>query len=54
MTGSIPGKEQRLPLPGRLKNKFEENGEKKIRCDVVANDDSGNPKLRGFFIAAVP
>jgi hypothetical protein len=43
-----------ITITGKIRNKFEENGEKKIRCDIVAKDGSGNAKLRGFFIAALP
>jgi hypothetical protein len=43
-----------ITISGKVRNKFEENGEKKIRCDIVAKDGSGNTKLRGFFIAALP
>ena len=41
-----------ITITGKVKNKFEENGEKRIRCDIVAKDGLGNTKLRGFFIAA--
>lgn len=43
-----------ITITGKVRNKFEENGEKKIRCDIVAKDGLGNTKLRGFFIAALP
>ncbi|MEN6374931.1 MAG: MaoC/PaaZ C-terminal domain-containing protein [Smithella sp.] len=42
-----------ITITGKIKNKFEENGEKRIRCDIVAKDGLGNTKLRGFFIAAL-
>ena len=42
-----------ITITGKVKHKFEENGEKRIRCDIVAKDGLGNAKLRGFFIAAL-
>jgi hypothetical protein len=35
-------------------NKFEEKGEKLIRCDIVVKDLLGSRKLDGYFIAAFP
>jgi hypothetical protein len=43
-----------ITITGKVKNKFEEDGEKKIRCDILAKDGLGNTKLRGYFIAALP
>ncbi|MEN6330961.1 MAG: MaoC/PaaZ C-terminal domain-containing protein [Smithella sp.] len=42
-----------ITITGKIRNKFEENGENRIRCDIVAKDGLGNTKLRGFFIAAL-
>ena len=39
---------------GEVVKKFEENGEKIIRCDIIAQDALGSKKLSGFFIAALP
>ena len=43
-----------ITITGKVTHKFEENGEKKIRCDIVAKDALGGTKLLGFFIAALP
>jgi hypothetical protein len=39
---------------GKVVNKFEEKGEKLIRCDIVVKDLLGSRKLDGYFIAAFP
>lgn len=41
-------------VSGEVVKKFEENGEKRIRCDIIAQDALGSKKLSGFFIAALP
>ncbi|HOC60100.1 MAG: hypothetical protein KBA28_07770 [Syntrophaceae bacterium] len=41
-------------VSGRISKKYEENGEKRIHCDIVAQDALGSRKLSGFFIAALP
>lgn len=41
-------------VSGEVVKKFEENGEKIIRCDIIAQDALGSKKLSGFFIAALP
>jgi acyl dehydratase len=43
-----------ITITGKVTKKFEENGEKKISCDIVAKDALGGTKLVGFFIAALP
>lgn len=43
-----------ITITGRISDKYEENGEKKIRCNIVAKDALGGIKLKGFFIAALP
>lgn len=43
-----------ITVTGKITKKFEENGEKKIQCDIVAKDALGGTKLLGFFIAALP
>lgn len=43
-----------ITITGRIADKFEENGEKKVRCNIVAKDALGGIKLKGFFIAALP
>jgi len=43
-----------ITITGKVTNKFEENGEKKIQCEIVAKDALGGAKLLGFFIAALP
>jgi hypothetical protein len=34
--------------------KYEENGEKRIHCEIIAQDAQGSRKLSGFFVAALP
>ena len=41
-------------VSGEIVKKFEENGEKRIQCDVIAQNALGSKKLSGFFIAALP
>jgi acyl dehydratase len=41
-------------ISGKVVKKYEENGEKRIQCDIVAKDILGSRKLAGFFIAALP
>lgn len=43
-----------ITVTGRVTEKFEENGEKKIRCEIIAKDALDSVKLTGFFIAALP
>jgi hypothetical protein len=43
-----------ITITGKVTDKFEENGEKRIQCDIVAKDALGSTKLLGFFIAALP
>lgn len=51
----LEGTKQRatITISGKVTNKFEENGEKKIQCDIVAKDALGGTKLLGYFIAAL-
>ncbi len=42
-----------ITVSGKVVNKFEENGEKRIKCDIVAKDALGSTKLSGYFIAAL-
>ncbi len=39
---------------GKVVKKYVENGEKRIQCDIIAQDALGSKKLSGFFIAALP
>jgi hypothetical protein len=41
-------------VSGKVVKKYEENGEKRIQCDIIAQDALGSKKLSGFFIAALP
>ena len=41
-------------VSGKVVRKYEENGEKRIQCDIIAQDALGSKKLSGFFIAALP
>lgn len=43
-----------ITVTGKVIDKFEENGEKKIKCEIVAKDALNSTKLLGFFIAALP
>jgi acyl dehydratase len=43
-----------ITISGKIVKKYEENGEKRIKCDIVAKDALGSRKLAGFFIAALP
>jgi hypothetical protein len=43
-----------IVVTGKVVNKFEEKGEKLIRCDIVVKDLLGSRKLDGYFIAAFP
>jgi Acyl dehydratase len=43
-----------ITVSGKIVKKYEENGEKRIKCDIVAKDALGSRKLAGFFIAALP
>lgn len=43
-----------ITVTGKVVEKFEENGEKRIRCDIIAEDALGSRKLSGYFIAALP
>jgi hypothetical protein len=41
-------------VSGKVVKKFEENGENKFECEIIAEDALGSKKLSGFFIAALP
>lgn len=41
-------------VSGKVIEKYEENGEKRIRCEIIAQDALGSRKLTGTFIAALP
>lgn len=43
-----------ITVTGKVIEKYEENGEKRIRCEILAQDAQGSRKLRGFFIVALP
>lgn len=43
-----------IKISGKVINKYEENGEKTIKCDLIAQDALGSKKLSGFFIARLP
>jgi acyl dehydratase len=43
-----------IVVTGKVVKKYEENGEKRIRCNIVAKDLTGSRKLDGFFIVALP
>ena len=43
-----------ITVSGKVVKKYEENGEKKIHCSIIAKDALGSRKLDGFFIVALP
>ena len=43
-----------ITISGKVVKKYEENGEKRIQCSIVAKDALGSRKLDGFFIVALP
>ena len=43
-----------ITVTGKVIKKYEENGEKRIQCNVIAKDALGSRKLDGFFIVALP
>ena len=43
-----------ITVTGKVVEKYEENGEKRIRCEIFAQDGHGSRKLSGTFIAAFP
>ena len=43
-----------ITISGKVVKKYEENGEKRIHCSIVAKDALGSRKLDGFFIVALP
>ncbi|GAB6273092.1 MAG TPA: hypothetical protein DHO02_01245 [Syntrophaceae bacterium] len=42
-----------ITVTGKVVDKYEENGEKRIRCELVAKDAEGSRKLSGYFVAAL-
>ena len=43
-----------ITVSGKVVKKYEENGEKRIQCNIVAKDELGSRKLDGVFIVALP
>lgn len=43
-----------ITVRGKVIEKYEENGEKRIRCEIIAQDAQGSRKLTGFFVVALP
>ena len=43
-----------VAVTGTVTDKYEENGEKRIRCEITVRDALGGRKLKGFFVAALP
>ncbi|PKN18468.1 MAG: hypothetical protein CVU71_13320 [Deltaproteobacteria bacterium HGW-Deltaproteobacteria-6] len=43
-----------ITVSGKVIEKYEENGEKRIRCDIIAQDAQGSRKLTGSFVASLP
>ena len=43
-----------ITVSGKVTKKYEENGEKRIYCTIVAKDALGSRKLDGFFIIGLP
>lgn len=48
---SRPGDE--ITITGRVVEKFEADGEQRVRCEVEAVDQAGQRKLQGEFVAAL-
>ncbi|HOI74739.1 MAG TPA: MaoC/PaaZ C-terminal domain-containing protein [Syntrophales bacterium] len=50
-----PGSKDRATIivTGTVVEKFEEAGEKRIRCEIQSADATGNVKIMGSFVAAV-
>ena len=43
-----------LTVTGKVAEKYEEAGEKRIKCDLQVADAAGGVKITGSFIAALP
>ena len=43
-----------ITITGKVVEKFEEAGEKRIRCEIQAADGLGAVKITGTFVAALP
>jgi len=43
-----------ITVTGKVVEKFEEAGEKRIRCEIQAADGLGAVKITGTFVAALP
>jgi len=43
-----------ITVTGKIVEKFEEAGEKRIRCEIQAADGLGAVKINGSFVAALP
>jgi acyl dehydratase len=43
-----------ITVSGKVIEKYEEKGEKRIRCEIFAQDAQGSRKLTGFFVVALP
>ncbi|HOG11693.1 MAG: MaoC/PaaZ C-terminal domain-containing protein [Smithellaceae bacterium] len=43
-----------ITVTGKVVDKYEENGETRIRCELTARDALGSRKLKGYFVAALP
>jgi acyl dehydratase len=48
---SRPGDE--ITVTGRVVEKFEADGEQRVRCEIEAVDQAGQRKLKGEFVAAL-
>lgn len=48
---SRPGDE--ITVSGKVVEKFEANGERRVRCEVEAVDQTGHRKVKGEFVAAL-
>jgi acyl dehydratase len=42
-----------ITITGRVVEKFEVAGERRLRCEVEAVDQTGHRKVKGEFVAAV-
>ncbi len=43
-----------ITISAQVVEKYEKDGEKRVRCAIIARDAQGSRKLNGFFVAAMP
>jgi acyl dehydratase len=45
---------QIITVTGQVVEKFEADGEHRVRCEIIAADQEGRQKIKGTFIVALP